>query len=48
MTSAYIAITVLKHTGIPDKQLRNFLIHVSHTALKEYLYSVNINTKKSV
>ena len=38
MTSAYIAICLLKQSSMPDKQLRLFLSHLQQKGLKEYLF----------
>ena len=42
MTSAYLAISFLKQTSLPEKQLRIFLSYVPQEPLKEYLYNTNI------
>ena len=39
MTSAYLAISFLKQTTLPEKQLRIFL---PQEPLKEYLYNADI------
>ena len=48
MTSAYLAISVLKQSIIPIEQLKIFLWYVKQKALKEYLSLSNIyNNKKN-
>ena len=42
MSSAYIAIPVLKNSLISENYLRIFLSHISEAALKEYLSKANI------
>ena len=42
MTSAYLAISFLKQTPLPEKQLRIFLSHLPQEPLKEYLSCSNI------
>ena len=42
MTSAYLAISFLKQTPLPEKQLRIFLSYLPQEPLKEYLYNTNI------
>ena len=42
MTSAYLAISFLKQTPLPEKQLRIFLLHLPQEPLKEYLFNANI------
>ena len=42
MTSAYLAISFLKQTPLPEKQLRIFLSYLPPEPLKEYLYNANI------
>ena len=37
MTSAFIAISMLKQSSMSEKQLTNFLFYLSQEALKEYL-----------
>ena len=41
MTSAYLAISFLKQTPLPEKQLRIFLSHLPQEPLKEYLFNAN-------
>ena len=41
MISAYLAISFLKQTPLPEKQLRIFLSYLPHKVLKEYLYNAN-------
>ena len=42
MTSAYLAISFLKQTPLPEKQLRIFLSYLPQEPLKEYLYNADI------
>ena len=42
MTSAFIAITILKQSSMPEKQLSNFLFYLSQDALREYLFNADI------
>ena len=42
MTSAYFAISFLKQTPLPEKQLRIFLSYLPQKPLKEYLFNANI------
>ena len=42
MTSAYLAISFLKQTPLPEKQLRIFLSYLPQELLKEYLYNAEI------
>ena len=42
MTTAYLAISILKNSKIPIDQLKIFLTYVNQKALKEYLYISNI------
>ena len=42
MTSSYLAISILKNSLMPEKQLRIFLSHISQQSLKEYLFKANI------
>ena len=42
MTSGYIVISLLKHSSIPDKQLKTFLSYLQQKALKEYLLNASI------
>ena len=46
MTSAYLAISFLKQTSLPEKQLRIFLWYLPQEPLKEYLYNVDISEGK--
>ena len=49
MTSAYLAISILKQSIIPIEQLKIFLSYVNKKALKEYLSLSNIyNNKKKL
>ena len=47
MTSAYLAISFLKQTPLPEKQLRIFLSYLPQEPLKEYLYNADIYKGKS-
>ena len=42
MSSSYLAISSLKQSSLPEKQLRIFLAHLSQQSLKEYLSEANI------
>ena len=42
MTSAFIAITILKQSYMPEKQLSIFLFYLSQEALREYLFNADI------
>ena len=42
MTSAYLAISFLKQTALPEEQLRIFLSYLPQEPLKEYLYNAKI------
>ena len=42
MTSAYLAISFLKQTPLPEKQLRIFLLYLPKELLKDYLSNANI------
>ena len=42
MTSVYLAISFLKQTTLPEKQLRIFLSYLPQEPLKEYLYNADI------
>ena len=42
MTSAFIAITILKQSSVPEKQLSIFLFYLSQEALREYLFNADI------
>ena len=46
MTSAYLAISFLKQTPLPEKQLRIFLSYLPQEPLKEYLYNANIYKRR--
>ena len=49
MTSAYLAMSILKQSIIPIEQLKIFLSQVNQKALKEYLSLSNIcNNKKKL
>ena len=47
MSSSYVAISLLKQSSLPEKQLRIFLSHLSQQSLKEYLSEANIYDGKS-
>ena len=42
MTSAYLAISFLKQTPLPENQLRIFLLYLPKEPLKDYLSNTNI------
>ena len=42
MTSAYLAISFLKQTPLPERQLRIFLSYLPQEPLKDYLSNANI------
>ena len=42
MTSAYLAVSFLWQTPLPEKQLRIFLSYLPQEQLKEYLYNADI------
>ena len=42
MTSAYLAISFLKQTSLPEKQLRIFFFFFPQEPLKEYLFNSDI------
>ena len=42
MTSAYLAISLLKQRLLPEKQLRIFLSYLPQEPLKDYLSNANI------
>ena len=42
MPSSHVAISLLKQSSLPEKQLRIFLSHLSQQSLKEYLSEANI------
>ena len=46
MTSAYLAISFLKQTPSPERQLRIFLSYLPQEPLKEYLYNADIYKRK--
>ena len=46
MTSAYLAISFLKETSLPEKQLRIFLSYLPQEPLKDYLSNANIYKKR--
>ena len=46
MTSAYLAISFLKQTPLPEKQLRIFLSYLPQEPLKEYLMLISIKVKE--
>ena len=46
MTTAYLAISILKQSKIPVDQLKIFLTYVNQKALKEYLNITGIHRGK--
>ena len=46
MTSAFIAISILKQSSMSAKKLTSFLLYLSQEALKEYLANADINKGK--
>ena len=46
MTSAYIAICLLRQSSMPVKQLRIFLSHLQQKSLGEYLFNAGIYERK--
>ena len=53
MTSAYLAISILKKSIIPIDQLKIFLTYINQKALKKYLFIIKfidliINGNKSI
>ena len=48
MSSAYLAISILKKSPIPENHLRIFLSHISQPALKEYLSKANIYKERNI
>ena len=46
MTSAYLAISFLKQSPLPEKKLRIFLPYFPQGPLKEYLYNADIYKEK--
>ena len=46
MPSSHVAISLLKQSSLPEKQLRIFLSHLSQQSLKEYLSEANIYDAK--
>ena len=42
MTSAYIAISFLKQSPLPEKQIQIFLSYLPQDPLKEYLHNADI------
>ena len=48
MSSAYIAISILKNSPIPENHVRIFLSHTSQPALKEYLSKANIYKERNI
>ena len=47
MTSAYIAISLLKQSSMPGKQLKIFLSYLQQKALREYLFNADIYEGKN-
>ena len=48
MTSAFIAISILKQSYMSQEQLTNFLFYLSQEALKEYLTNADIYKGKKI
>ena len=46
MSSSFLAISLLKQSPLPEKQLIIFLSHLSQQSLKEYLSEANIYNGK--
>ena len=46
MSSSFLAISLLKQSPLPEKQLIIFLSHLSQKSLKEYLSEANIYNGK--
>ena len=47
MTSAFIAISILKQNSMSEKQFTNFLLYLSQEAWKEYLSNADIYKGKN-
>ena len=47
MTSASLAISFLKQTPLPEKQLKIFLLYLPQEPIKEYLYNADIYKGKT-
>ena len=48
MTTAYLAVSILKKSNIPIDQLKLFLTYVNQKALKEYLNITGIYKGKKI
>ena len=48
MTSAFIAISILKQSSMPEKQLTNFMFYLLQEALKEYLTNADIHKDNKI
>ena len=48
MASGYLAISFLKQTPLPEKQLGIFLSYLPHEPLKDYLFNVSIYKVRSI
>ena len=46
MASAYLAISFLKQTPLPEKQLRMFLSYLPQELLKDYLFNASIYKRR--
>ena len=46
MASAYLDISFLKQTPLPEKQLRMFLSYLPQDSLKDYLFNASIYKRK--
>ena len=46
MASGYLAISFLKQTPLPEKQLRMFLSYLPQELLKDYLFNASIYKRR--
>ena len=46
MASAYLAISFLKQTPLPEKQLRMFSSYLPQELLKDYLFNASIYKRR--
>ena len=46
MASAYLAISFLKQTPLPEKQLRMFLSYLPQELLKDYLFNASMYKRR--
>ena len=46
MASTYLAISFLKQTPLPEKQLRMFLSYLPQELLKDYLFNASIYKRR--